>query len=96
MWERRREEIVLLTGTYYAKLVQNSSTHKRLLDTRDRRILAEASPLDPLWGIGYLLATQNSVHPSRWTGKNNYAHHSQRTDWQTSARESPRESSPLA
>ena len=66
-WELRREDIVL-TGTY-AKFAQNPSMHAHLLATGDR-ILAEASPFDPLWGIGMPVSHPHAAQPTRWKGSN--------------------------
>ena len=50
LWECERENIVVVGS--YAKFVQNPTMQSHLLDT-DERLLAEASPYDLIWGIGY-------------------------------------------
>ena len=66
-WELRREDIVL-TGNY-AKFAQNAPMLKHLLATGNRT-LAEASPLDTLWGIGFPASHPHAAHPSKWNGQN--------------------------
>lgn len=66
-WERHREDI-MLTGAY-AKFAQNPILRQHLLSTGDR-VLAEASPVDPLWGIGISAHHPDASFPSRWTGRN--------------------------
>ena len=48
-WEREKQNAVL-SGNY-AKFTQNPAMKHHLLSTGNKR-LAEASPLDPVWGIG--------------------------------------------
>ena len=50
VWERERENIVCVDS--YAKFAQNPAMQSHFLDTGDR-LLAEASPYDLVWGIGY-------------------------------------------
>ena len=66
-WERRREDI-MLTGAY-AKFAQNPLLRQHLLSTGNR-VLAEASPVDRLWGIGLDATHPDAGSPSRWTGRN--------------------------
>ena len=66
-WERRREDI-MLTGAY-AKFAQNPLLRQHLLSTGNR-VLAEASPVDRLWGIGLDATHPDAGFPSRWTGRN--------------------------
>ena len=51
VWEHERENIVLVGSD--AKFTQNPAMRQHLLGTGDR-LLAEASPYDTIWGIGYL------------------------------------------
>ena len=48
-WDREKQNAVL-SGNY-AKFTQNTTMKHHLLSTGNKR-LAEASPLDPVWGIG--------------------------------------------
>ena len=48
-WDREKQNAVL-SGNY-AKFTQNPAMQHYLLSTGSKR-LAEASPLDPAWGIG--------------------------------------------
>ena len=48
-WDREKQNAVL-SGNY-AKFTQNPATKLHLLSTGNK-LLAEASPLDPVWGIG--------------------------------------------
>ena len=52
-----------------AKFAQNSSLKAFLLNTKER-VLVEASPLDPIWGIGIAATDPKALNPSKWTGKN--------------------------
>ena len=47
-WDREKQNAVL-SGTY-ARFTQNPATKHHFLSTGNKR-LAEASPLDPVWGI---------------------------------------------
>ena len=49
VWDREKQNAVL-SGNY-AKFTQNPAMKHYLLSTGSKR-LAEASPLDPAWGIG--------------------------------------------
>ena len=49
VWEREKQNAVLPGN--YAKFAQNLATKHHRLSTGNKR-LAEASPLDPVWGIG--------------------------------------------
>ena len=66
-WEQQRFEIVVRGN--YAKFVQNSALNDYLQSTADC-ILVEASPYDPIWGIG-LAEQDEAVHnPNQWRGLN--------------------------
>ena len=58
----------MLTGAY-AKFAQNPLLRQHLLSTGNR-VLAEASPVDRLWGIGLDATHPDAGFPSRWTGRN--------------------------
>ena len=49
VWDREKQNAVLCGN--YAKFTQNPAKKHHLLSTGNKR-LAEASPLDPVWGIG--------------------------------------------
>lgn len=51
------------------KFRQNSELKRFLLDTGNR-VIAEASPLDLVWGIGYARTNQKATLPQLWTGSN--------------------------
>ena len=65
-WDRVRFEVVL-TGSL-AKFEQNETLRRYLLGTGDR-VLAEASAVDTIWGIGFDAADPNARNPLRWTGQ---------------------------
>ncbi|WP_020659475.1 NADAR family protein [Amycolatopsis benzoatilytica] len=66
-WEERREEIVL-TGSI-AKFGQHPELRRFLLNT-GQRVLVEASPVDPVWGIGLAADDPAVEDPARWRGLN--------------------------
>ena len=65
--ERERENIVLVG--FYATFTQNPSMQSHLLGTGDR-LLAEASPYDLTWGIGYSADHVSARQPTLWRGFN--------------------------
>ncbi|MFD8495252.1 NADAR family protein [Amycolatopsis sp. NPDC059657] len=66
-WTKHREEIVV-TGNL-AKFGQNADLKTFLVNTGDR-ILAEASPLDRIWGIGLAEDDERAADPNQWLGLN--------------------------
>jgi ribA/ribD-fused uncharacterized protein len=66
-WLAHREEIVF-TGNL-EKFSQHSSLQQFLLATGDS-ILVEASPTDPIWGIGLAQDNPLATDPSSWPGLN--------------------------
>lgn len=66
-WVANRQWIVL-TGSIQ-KFSQNSGLGSYLLNTADR-ILVEASPVDPVWGIGLSADDPRAHDPTRWEGLN--------------------------
>jgi ribA/ribD-fused uncharacterized protein len=52
-----------------SKFTQNPDILKILLDTEDK-ILAEASPYDKIWGIGFAEDDPRAKYQSQWQGKN--------------------------
>jgi ribA/ribD-fused uncharacterized protein len=67
VWERERFAIVVAAN--HAKFSQNPALRAFLLATRDK-VLAEASPLDSIWGIGLAADHPDAAHPARWPGLN--------------------------
>ncbi|QQS07597.1 MAG: NADAR family protein [Fibrobacterota bacterium] len=53
----------------HAKFSQNAKLREELLASGDR-ILAEASPYDRIWGIGYGESDREAQDPSKWRGRN--------------------------
>ncbi|CAM9652716.1 unnamed protein product [Scytosiphon promiscuus] len=67
VWDQHKWDIVMRAS--YAKFTQNKHMRERLLDTGERR-LAEASPLDPVWGIGLRADDPAARTPALWQGQN--------------------------
>lgn len=67
LWQEKRSEIVIAGNV--AKFSQNSALRKFLLQTGDR-VLVEASPADPLWGIGLAEDHPDASQPHKWPGIN--------------------------
>ena len=67
LWSSKRKE-VLKTGLM-AKFTQNEDLKKLLLNTEDA-LLAEASPFDPVFGIGLSAAEAVQRLPQSWPGEN--------------------------
>ncbi len=67
IWQEHRIDVVL-RGTI-AKFQQHPRLREYLLHTGDR-ILAEASPVDEIWGIGCAAGDARSEDPFLWTGLN--------------------------
>ena len=67
VWERERENIVVVGS--YAKFAQNPAMRTHLLDTGDK-LLAEASPYDLIWDIGYRAEAIPARQPPLWCDSN--------------------------
>jgi ribA/ribD-fused uncharacterized protein len=67
VWNSVKYSIVL--NGNYAKFSQNHNMREILLSTGDK-ILAEASPLDTIWGIGLSSDHPNAEAPLNWCGTN--------------------------
>jgi ribA/ribD-fused uncharacterized protein len=67
LWQQKRSEIVIAGN--YEKFTQNSALKRFLLQTGDR-VLVEASPADPLWGIGLAEDHTDAGNPKQWPGLN--------------------------
>ena len=65
-WDREKQNFVL-SGNY-AKFTLNPAMKLHLLSTGNK-CLAEASPLDPVWGIGFWADHPRAKHPHKWRGK---------------------------
>ena len=67
LWLANRYEIVK-QGNYH-KFSQNTDLKTFLLNTKDR-VLVEASPVDPIWGIGMASDHKDVMNPEKWKGLN--------------------------
>ena len=67
VWDREKQNAAL--SGKYAKFTQNPAMKLHLLSTGNK-CLAEASPLDPVWGIGLLVDDPRAKDPHKWRGKN--------------------------
>lgn len=67
LWLENRYEIVK-KGNYH-KFSQNKELKTFLLNTKDR-VLVEASPVDPIWGIGMASDHKDVLIPEKWQGLN--------------------------
>ena len=65
-FDRVREDAVLAGN--FAKFSQNPTMKYHLLSTGTKN-LAEASPFDPVWGIGHRADDSGASDPRRWRGK---------------------------
>jgi len=66
-WDKRKFEIVKGGNIY--KFSQNQKLGDYLINTGDR-VLVEASPVDPIWGIGLSQDSNNIDNPHTWRGLN--------------------------
>jgi ribA/ribD-fused uncharacterized protein len=67
LWLKERFEIVK-KGNYH-KFSQNQELKTFLLTTKNR-IIVEASPVDPIWGIGMASESKEIENPLKWRGLN--------------------------
>lgn len=67
VWESRRYDIVVAGSV--AKFGAHDDLRAYLLGTGDR-VLVEASPLDPVWGIGMAAGDPGAADPGQWRGLN--------------------------
>ena len=65
-WDREKQNAAL-SGNY-AKFTQNPAMENRVLSTGTNS-LAEASPPDPVWGIGLRADDHRAKDPRQWRGK---------------------------
>ncbi|XOV65860.1 MAG: NADAR family protein [Fluviicola sp.] len=66
-WEAKRFEIVVKGNQL--KFSQNPRLQEYLIKTK-ARVLVEASPVDPIWGIGRSRNAMNVENPKNWRGLN--------------------------
>lgn len=66
-WLAARSAIVVRGNL--AKFSQDPALREALLETGDRT-LAEASPLDTIWGIGLQADDPRALDPAQWRGQN--------------------------
>lgn len=66
-WLAERFELVVRGNA--AKFSQQAACRDFLLATGER-VLVEASPLDPIWGIGLAAEHPHSQNPAQWQGLN--------------------------
>jgi len=67
IWSQHCFEIVVRGNK--AKFEQNPELKQFLLNTGEQ-ILVEASPLDPVWGIGLAEDNPMAINPEKWQGQN--------------------------
>jgi len=67
IWLENRYEIVK-EGNHH-KFSQNPDLKTFLLNTNDR-VIVEASPVDPIWGIGMASDHKDALNPEKWKGLN--------------------------
>lgn len=66
-WHEKKFEIVVQGSIH--KFAQNKALGDYLLSTGDR-VIVEASPVDPVWGIGLAQDSPKAMHPDTWKGEN--------------------------
>jgi ribA/ribD-fused uncharacterized protein len=66
-WEAARYGIVVRANL--AKFSQNPALRDFLLNTGNR-VLVEASPVDPIWGVGLAANDPMAMNPRQWKGLN--------------------------
>ncbi len=67
LWDE--EKLRIVTEGNLHKFKQNLALGEFLLSTGDL-ILVEASPVDPVWGIGLAADDDNASNPLLWRGEN--------------------------
>lgn len=67
IWLENRYEIVK-QGNFY-KFSQNPDLKTFLINTNER-VIVEASPVDPIWGIGMAGDHKDALNPEKWKGLN--------------------------
>lgn len=67
IWNANKFAIVWMAN--FLKFSQHHDLRERLLKTGEKT-LAEASPVDLVWGIGFSAKDEEALDPSQWRGKN--------------------------
>lgn len=67
VWNAKRFDIVVKGNL--AKFTQHKDLNEFLLNTKER-VLAEASPVDRIWGIGLTADSDKAENPKCWEGLN--------------------------
>lgn len=67
IWQNNCFEIVKKANYY--KFTQNENLKEFIINTKNR-ILVEASPVDPIWGIGMAEDHKDIMNPNKWRGDN--------------------------
>lgn len=67
LWDQHKYEIVRQGNEH--KFMQHDELRRFLLNTGSR-ILVEASPVDPVWGIGLAADDPRAENPLQWKGDN--------------------------
>ena len=67
VWSKARYAVVVAGSV--AKFTQNIDLKESLLETGDK-VLVEASPFDPIWGIGLGAEDPMASNPLHWKGDN--------------------------
>ncbi len=67
LWDRNKYGIIWFGN--YLKFTQHVDLKERLLATGNK-ILAEASPVDKVWGIGLAADDDHILDETNWTGQN--------------------------
>lgn len=67
VWEEHKFQIVRQGNLL--KFTQNEPLKQFLIQTKNK-VLVEASPVDPVWGIGLAEDHANALNPAAWRGEN--------------------------
>ncbi len=67
LWDQHKLGVVWYGN--FLKFSQHRDLRERLVATGNK-ILAEASPVDLVWGVGFKDSDDRILDPSNWTGKN--------------------------
>lgn len=67
LWDQNKFAIVWMAN--FLKFSQHPDLKERLLNTGNK-ILAEASPVDLIWGIGFAAKDDEALDPAQWRGQN--------------------------
>lgn len=67
VWDAQKFDLVVAGN--YQKFSQHQELKDFLLQTK-KRVLAEASPVDPIWGIGLAADDSRAENPLLWEGEN--------------------------